>query len=70
MTYKKFVQSFKDEKFPGTITMKDVGMTGITDKLIKDIVLPDFYHDIAELEGIQMYQGQHFVDKPHYERKE
>ena len=52
ISYKKFLQTFKDEKFPGTITMKDVGMTGITDKLIKDIVLPDFYHDIAELEGI------------------
>lgn len=64
------MQTFKDEKFPGTITLKDIGMTGITDKLIKDIVLPDFYHDIAELEGIHLYQGQHFVDKPHYERKE
>lgn len=37
--------------------MKDIGLTGITDKLIKDVVLPDFYHDIAELEGIHLYQG-------------
>jgi hypothetical protein len=35
-----------------------------------DIVLPSFYHDIAELEAIYFYQGSHYIDKPHYEKKE
>lgn len=57
MTYSQFIKTFNEEKYPGTIAIKDIGLTGLTDKVIKDIVLPDFYHDIAELEGIHIYQG-------------
>ena len=70
MTYSSFLKTFEDEKIPGTIAIKDLGSKGITEKIIRDIVLPDFYHDIAELEGINFYQGAHYIDKPHYEKKE
>lgn len=40
------------------------------DKIIRDIILPDFYHDVAEMEGFNFYQGANFRDKPHYEKKE
>lgn len=32
--------------------------------------MPEFYHEVAELEGIELIQGSKFVGKPHYERKE
>lgn len=32
--------------------------------------MPDFYKGVAALESITLYQGSHFVDKPHYEKKE
>jgi hypothetical protein len=35
-----------------------------------DIILPDFYKDIAELEGITFIQGSYLIEKPHYDRKE
>ena len=34
------------------------------------IDLPKFYSDVAELEGIEVIQGQGFKDKPHYAKKE
>ena len=68
--WQTYVKSFQDEKIPGQVSIKDLGNTGIPDKIIKDIILPDFYHDIAELEGIYFYQSSHWVDKPHYDKKE
>jgi hypothetical protein len=34
------------------------------------IDLPKFYSEVAELEGIEVIQGQGFKDKPHYAKKE
>jgi hypothetical protein len=34
------------------------------------MVLPQFYSDIAEIEGLEVMQGSHFIDRPHYEKKE
>jgi len=34
------------------------------------IELPKFYSDVAELEGIEVIQGQGYKDKPHYSKKE
>jgi len=55
MTYKKFTETFQGENIPGSIAIKDIGQTGLTDKIIEDIVLPSFYHYIAELEAIYFY---------------
>jgi len=70
ITYKQFAESFQSEKIPGSIAIKDIGQTGLSDKIMPDIILPSFYHDIAELEAIYFYQGSHYIDKPHYEKKE
>lgn len=70
MSYRQYLKAFHEERIPGTVAIKDTGNTGITDKIIRDIILPHFYHDIAELEGIHFYQGAHYIDKPHYEKKE
>lgn len=32
--------------------------------------MPEFYHEVAELEGIELIQGIKFIGKPHYDRKE
>ena len=41
-----------------------------TDVLIKDVQNPKFYDNIADIQNIVLYQGVHFVVKPHYERQE
>ena len=33
-------------------------------------MIPEFYHEVAELEGIELIQGTKFIGKPHYDRKE
>lgn len=35
-----------------------------------DIAFPEFYKEIAELEGIEFMQGSYMIEKPHYERRE
>ena len=42
----------------------------LKDKIMKDIKVPSFYQDVAELQKVVLYQGAHFVDKPHYEKQE
>lgn len=32
--------------------------------------MPEFYHEVAELEGIELIQGTKFIGSPHYDRKE
>jgi len=32
--------------------------------------MPEFYHEVSELEDIELIQGMKFVGKPHYQRKE
>ena len=39
-------------------------------ELMSIIELPKFYSDVAEIEGIEVIQGQGFKDKPHYSKKE
>jgi len=43
---------------------------GFLEKILGEIELPAFYHDIAELEGVELIQGSHFIDRPHYDKKE
>lgn len=38
--------------------------------MLRDIEVPKFYSDIAELEGFEIIQGSHFIDKPHYHKRE
>lgn len=38
--------------------------------ILKDIKIPSFYNDIAELEGVELIQGTIATDRPHYDKKE
>ena len=61
----------KNESYYGSAILKDDRKeTGIQQKVLKEILMPEFYHEVAELEGIELIQGSKFVGKPHYERKE
>jgi len=37
---------------------------------MQDIIIPDFYKDISELEGFELIQGTYLIEKPHYEKRE
>ena len=39
-------------------------------KLLNDVVIPDFYKDISELEGVEFMQASYMIEKPHYEKRE
>jgi hypothetical protein len=39
-----------------------------TDLLKSDIINPAFYDNIADIQSVVLYQGVHWVVKPHYER--
>mmetsp|Transcript_11570 Transcript_11570/g.17472 ORF Transcript_11570/g.17472 Transcript_11570/m.17472 type:complete len:97 (+) Transcript_11570:439-729(+) len=71
MKYSEFIDTVKAEKNPGMNALKvSRNATQELDGFLEQIKLPEFYHEIAELEGITLYQGQLFVDKPHYDNKE
>lgn len=71
MTYGEFIELIQNEKYFGTAVLKDDRRdTGLQSKILKEILMPEFYHEVAELEGIELIQGTKFIGKPHYERKE
>ena len=39
-------------------------------KLLGDVIIPDFYRDISELEGVDFMQATYMIEKPHYEKRE
>lgn len=65
-TYKEFLADFEsnDHYELAFRTQKPE----ITDLLKEDIIVPDFYRDVAELQDIEIFHGTHFVDRPHYEK--
>ena len=63
MSYGDFLN--KHENDPQSYSLKEVD-ANVTNILLEDINLPTFYSDIAYLEDVVLYQGSHFVDKPHY----
>ena len=67
MTYKEFLK--EQEKSPMDVAIKHSDAK-VSEKLMSDIFVPDFYRDVASLESVVFYQGSHFVDKPHYEKQE
>jgi len=68
MTYKEFMDEFKSGEHY-ELAIKE-SRPEITDLLKEDIIVPDFYRDVAELQDIEIFHGSHFVDKPHYEKQE
>jgi len=56
-----------------SMTGQAVGMTlrdssgSLNAVLQDDVTFPEFYHDIANYMGLQLTQGQFFVDNAHYE---
>ena len=39
-------------------------------KLRENIQIPEFYQNLTDPIGYTLYQGSHFVERPHYERDE
>jgi hypothetical protein len=71
MTYGEFYSMLKNETYYGSYVIKDDRKdTELQTKILKEIMMPEFYHEVAELEGIELIQGSKFIGKPHYERKE
>jgi hypothetical protein len=42
----------------------------LLNSILKDIEIPEFYRDVSELEGVELYQGSVMFDKPHYKKRE
>ena len=50
---------------PVGMTLKD---SSITHLISEDILFPEFYHEFAELDSVELLMGQFFVDKTHYSK--
>jgi hypothetical protein len=71
MSYGDFISKLQNESYFGTYVLKDDRKdTGLQTKILKEILMPEFYHEVAELEGIELIQGTKFIGSPHYDRKE
>lgn len=68
MTYGEFLDMYSKEDFPSQVVMRT--SEGMAEKLMPVIKMPTFYSNIAELEGIEIMQGQGYKDKPLYKKKE
>lgn len=62
VTYKEFLDLYDKEEFPSQVVMRT--SAGMAEKLMSKIKMPTFYSNIAELEGIEIMQGQGYKDKP------
>jgi len=67
MTYKEFLA--KQQQQPQQVSLME-SAPSVVDKLRGDIRIPGFYDNIADVDSIVLYQGSHFVDKPHYDKEE
>ena len=55
MTYGDYFNKLKDETYYGSVVIKDDRKdTGLQTKILKEILMPEFYHEVAELEGIEL----------------
>jgi hypothetical protein len=71
MTYFNFLKGFLNETIPGQMVMRHQNLDHtVVVKLLQDMEMPSFYSDIVELEGFEIMQGSHFIDKSHYKKKE
>ena len=58
MTYAEFLEKLQNERRVGTIALKDSRKdTGLFDKILSNITAPEFYHDISELDSVELLQG-------------
>jgi hypothetical protein len=71
MPYSAFLSKITDEAYYGLVSLKeDRRDSPIQEKIMSQIMMPEFYHEVAELEDIELIQGAKFIGKPHYQRKE
>jgi hypothetical protein len=55
MTYGEFYSMLKNETYYGSYVLKDDRKdTELQAKILKEILMPEFYHEVAELEGIEL----------------
>lgn len=66
MTYLEFLH--EQEMYPDEVALKDYD--NMTDLLLEDIRLPSFLSDVSRLKYLYLFQGSHFVDRPHYTPQE
>ena len=71
MTYGQFLEAASKEAYHGSVVMRESRRdSAMQENLMKAIQLPEFYHEVSELEDIELIQGAKFIGKPHYEKKE
>lgn len=49
------------------MTMRDTS-DALSRRIERDIIYPEFYHNFAEFDHLEMTMGQFFLDGAHYER--
>ena len=69
------MQEKSNEEFTGSHVLKEDRrdpQSGqlLLNSILKDIEIPEFYRDVSELEGVELYQGSVMMDKPHYKQRE
>ena len=70
MKYSTFLEEYEKSHYPGQIVLRDTSINLDNQQQMSCINLPTFYSDVAELEAVEVMQGQGFKDKPKYIKKE
>lgn len=71
MKYGDFLTQVANEPFFGSLVLKENRRDSVLqEKIMSQITMPEFYHEVSELEDIELIQGAKFIGKPHYQRKE
>ena len=67
MPYGQFLKEVANEPFFGSLTLKENSRdSDLQAKIMRQILMPEFYHEVSELEDIELIQGAKFIGKPHY----
>ena len=67
MKYRDFLKKQSGDEVQ--VTLRD-SQDYITKLLQRDIIQPSFYAEFSDLEHVQLFQGQNFVNPPGYKRQE
>lgn len=67
MSYERFIE--KQSQTPQDYNLKITNRMTLS-KVMKDIVSPKFYDNIADIKEMTLYQGANFYERPMYERQE
>ena len=65
MTYPEFLSNMS--RRPTGMTLK-TGAPCATKVLEKEIIYPEFYHELGDFDGLELTQAQIFTDNAHYDK--